>query len=288
MQPDRPDIIRRRVKIDFDRSPTDAWSSRGPQFENMLNAVSFVLPAGERFFIHSLQNVMSRVTDPKLREQAHEFIYQEAMHSKEHGRANAVLKQAHGYGRIIERMTETIMAANRNLTPKSMQLAMTCATEHFTGILADVLLRHQEEFRAASDPAFATLWLWHAVEETEHKAVCFDVYEHVYGKGFWRYLQRVGMMGGVTLVFVFLLGIGFALVPKKRGAAAGPKARPKLWALTKTISGRMYLDYFRRSFHPWDHDNMALVDEWKRHYADLGIRQAPSSESTAPAKAAVA
>jgi predicted metal-dependent hydrolase len=27
------------------------------------------------------------------------------------------------------------------------------------------------------------MWLWHAVEEAEHKAVCFDVYQQVCGKG---------------------------------------------------------------------------------------------------------
>ncbi|MBC7635081.1 MAG: metal-dependent hydrolase [Acetobacteraceae bacterium] len=292
MDTSRPDIIRRRVKIDFDAAPSDPWSVRGKAFENMLNALSFLFPAGEKFFIDSVRHYLPRITDPKLRTEAELFIFQEVMHTKEHVRSNQVLKQSHPYGATIERIAERVLWLNRRLLPRASQLAVTCALEHFTAILADALLRQQDEFRADADPAFATLWLWHAVEETEHKAVCFDVYQQVCGKGFFSYLQRVIMMLGVTAVFVTVTAAGFAVIGRRnrRAQANGGEskpARPKLIALARSISGQLYRDYFRRSFHPWDHNNMDLVAEWKGHYADLGMvpQRQPAANPAAMAPA---
>ncbi len=288
MQPDRPEIIRRRVKLDYANAPAEAWSNWGPQFENMLGAISFLLPVGERFFIKSLRHYLPNINDPKLREQAEQFIFQEVMHTREHERSNAELTKVHRYGPWIERMADITLKFHSYTSFKSMQLATTCAMEHFTAIIANDLLRHQVAFRESSDPALATLWLWHAVEETEHKAVCFDVYETVCGKGLFAYLNRVMAMGMVTLMLVAAMVIGFQVVGRKQRGKDGkaPATRPKLSALARSVSGRMYFDYYRRSFHPWDHDNMALVDEWKRHYADLGIPKAHAqTEQPEPAAA---
>ena len=55
------------------------------------------------------------------------------------------------------------------------QLAKTCALEHFTAMLAELMLE-EPEFLEGMDQRMLPLWLWHAVEESEHKAVAFDVY----------------------------------------------------------------------------------------------------------------
>lgn len=60
-----------------------------------------------------------------------------------------------------------------------MQLAITCAFEHFTALLGGYILRHPEVLSTLDDDA-AKLWIWHAIEEIEHRAVAFEVYQHVY------------------------------------------------------------------------------------------------------------
>ena len=280
-------IIRRRVKIDFASAKAAGWSRRGKEFENRLNALSFLFPAGERYFIHSVRNYMPRISDPVLRDQAERFIYQEAMHSKEHARSNEALKLVQPYGAEMEKMAEFVLSAHRRLSFKSSQLAASCAIEHFTAILADALLRGQQRLRAESDPAFADLWLWHAVEETEHKAVCFDVYQHVCGKGTVSYLHRVVVMAFTSMIIAAIIGVGFTMIKWKQrkklrttaGAADAPRdvkpdrnsmGAPSMSSLVKIIPVKLYFDYYRRSFHPWDHDNTHLIDEWKRCYADFG------------------
>lgn len=34
---------------------------------------------------------------------------------------------------------------------------------------------------------------------------------------------------------------------------------------------RDYLDYYKADFHPWQHDNRHLVENWKQHFADLAL-----------------
>jgi predicted metal-dependent hydrolase len=279
------EIIRRRVNIDFEAAKGDGWPLDKKDTEELLNALSFVFPAGEKFFIESVQNFQARITNPTIREQAKLFIYQEAMHSKEHARCNRVLLEAHPYGEQIEKFTEKCLNLNRRFTPKATQLAATCAFEHFTAMLADRLLAAQSSFMATTNPAFATLWLWHAVEETEHKAVCFDVYQHMFGKGVVSYLHRVAVMFFATVGFLLTAAVGVRQI--KKGLKSAPAAtaepgaqpqtgQPNIWHLFRNIIFlRLYLDYYRPSFHPWNHDNSHLIEEWKKRYHDLGLTGAP-------------
>ncbi|WP_163614760.1 metal-dependent hydrolase, partial [Klebsiella pneumoniae] len=64
-----------------------------------------------------------------------------------------------------------IRFAQQKLHP-SRQLAATAALEHLTAIMADCLLSNPRWLEGA-DPTMARLWRWHALEETEHKAVAY-------------------------------------------------------------------------------------------------------------------
>jgi predicted metal-dependent hydrolase len=195
------------------------------------------------------------------------------MHTKEHARCNDVLTNAYPEGHSIERFTDRMLRLNRLIFPKSWQLASTCALEHFTAILADGLLRTQDKFIAEADPAFASLWLWHAVEEAEHKGVCFDVYEQMCGNGLYSYLRRITVMASMTVVFLFTVFVATRLLVRGRPKAAakkGRKTRGSWYILREVFSRDLYLAYYRRSFHPWAHDNTPQIEEWKARYKDFG------------------
>ena len=69
MPPTPISIVRRRIDIDFDSAATEHWFP-SLDIEALLNAISFFFPAGEKFFIESVQNYMGQITDPILKEQA--------------------------------------------------------------------------------------------------------------------------------------------------------------------------------------------------------------------------
>jgi len=294
MDPTPTEIIRRRVTIAFDSSKARGWHLTKKQTEDFLNAVSFTFPPGEKFFIQSVQNYRDRITDPVLKEQVKRFIYQEAMHTKEHARCNVALMQAFPDGQKIEAWAAKSLSFARRFYPNATQLACTCALEHFTAILADTLLRSQESFVAETDPAFAALWLWHAVEESEHKAVCFDVYQEICGKGALSYLHRAIVMFATSVIFLFVLFFAVAQIKKK--GTKGNENRPtdeqadkpsprnlrpypgRLRGLMQIVPLKLYFDYYRPTFHPWDHNNVHLIEEWKQRYRDFGIPDAALSE----------
>ncbi len=86
-----------------------------------------------------------------------------------------------------------------NSLPPKVQLAITCAFEHFTALLGGYILRHPEVLSTLDDDA-AKLWIWHAIEEIEHRAVAFEVYQHVYAD---HRLRRM-IMRSVTAGFASL------------------------------------------------------------------------------------
>ena len=86
----------------------------------------------------------------------------------------------------------------RNLHPK-VQLAITCAFEHFTALLGGYILRHPEVLSTLDEDAMK-LWVWHAIEEIEHRAVAFDVYQEIYGD----HKLRTLIMRSVTTGFASL------------------------------------------------------------------------------------
>src|SRR5438067_753159 len=170
-------IIRRDVDFDLDASavPRD-WNGGDPFATAFLSALSTLFPEGERFFVESVKKHADVITDEDLRARVAGFIGQEAMHGREHKALNTVLA-ANGYTPAL-RVDPWLRwflrrVVCRVLSPRS-QLAATCALEHFTAIMAEQLLslpRMHDDLH----PSIRPLWLWHALEESEHKAVAFDV-----------------------------------------------------------------------------------------------------------------
>lgn len=157
------------------------WHSGDAFKTHMFNAMSVLFPDGERFFIDSVRHYRERVEDPALKQQIRGFIGQEGHHSREHLVYSDRLR-ALGYDidRLEGGAKRRIRFAQQKLHP-SRQLAATAALEHLTAIMADGLLSNPRWLEGA-DPTMARLWRWHALEETEHKAVAYDVFMLVNGK----------------------------------------------------------------------------------------------------------
>ena len=170
------DIKVRRMDFEFPDDIPEFWYANDPYRTLLLTALSGTFPEGERFFVDSVRQFQDQVTDPELKKAIRAFIGQEAHHSKEHRVLNEMMERK-GYPLSkIDAFGKRGLAYLRKRLSPQRQLAMTCALEHFTAILADQLLNNREEFLDKMDPRVAKIWAWHAIEETEHKAVAFDVF----------------------------------------------------------------------------------------------------------------
>jgi predicted metal-dependent hydrolase len=244
------------------------WMADNPVVSRFMEALSMLFPEGERFFVESVNKYKDQIVDPVLKKQVAAFAAQEGMHSVEHHKYNV---------RAAGELTEQFEAvagwlrepwARRVLSPMT-RLAVTVALEHFTAIMADELLRNPA-YTNVMDPEHAKLWLWHAVEETEHKAVAFDVYTAVGGD----YVRRVVVMQVATvLFFVAAFGLLRGLLRESKGRRPTGKQMKQFLSLAFGDPGFFrkvfpaWLAFFKPGFHPWQHDNSNLIAEWKARYA---------------------
>lgn len=263
--------------MDFDLpNPLPRHWNGGDAFKtHLFDAMSVLFPDGERFFIDSVRQFRDRIDDPVLNEQIRGFIGQEGHHSREHLEYSQRLRDL-GYDveRIEKRAQTRIRYTQKKFSPQR-QLAATAALEHITAIMADGLLRNGA-YMADAHPALARLWRWHALEETEHKAVAFDVYNQVCGS---RKLLRRAM----------LMGTFFFVLDTTRGLAHMLKVDGLLWNWRIWRDGirwmwgkegvfrplvSTYLDFFKDGFHPWKHNNLDLLHATREEFDGTPLIQA--------------
>ena len=176
------------------------WYKGNVWITHFMNALSTTFPDGERFFIHAVRNYENEITDPELRAQIRAFIGQEANHGKEHEAFNQALIDQHKLPleSKITFMKKALSFAKKRYSRRE-QLALTVGFEHFTAILANLMLK-QTDFVEDIQGVYADMFMWHAVEETEHKAVAFDVFAATEDD----YWLRVRGMAQATFFFLLI------------------------------------------------------------------------------------
>ncbi len=276
----------RRMNFNFDHVP-EYWANNSAGITHFMTALSALFPDGEKLFIDSVRAVRYHPAikdNEALQKEISAFIGQEAMHTQEHVGFNA---SAQKYGHDVakyERETGRLIQATRKwfaravkpfgMTQEMVDLTATTALEHFTATIASELLRNPHIQELMTDPTMSYMWYWHAVEENEHKAVAFDVYEGVFGTGVKAYaLRSTALVIAMTLILsaqssfvIRLLKNDGKLNLKELGIIykyAYSPSKGIIAGMTKEM-----LAYFRPSFHPNDLDTVELLQTWK---TKLGI-----------------
>lgn len=258
--------IRRDLDFPFDFNRLGDWHGEGRMASHFLNTLSLFFPDGELFFIDSVRHYRSNgaITDKALLEEVRNFIGQEAMHRREHIGLNRAMDDAGLNAKGKEKQILAILNFGKKAFSPAYQLAMTCALEHLTATLADGLLRWEELIPENSDPVYRDGWRWHALEETEHKGVAFDVFRQAVGTdaNLKVYATRVSAHVLVNAIFWPLVIAYMTDIARRSGDLTDVKG----WAKTASILlGRKpgllrkkvpeWFHYFKPGFHPWQLDN---------------------------------
>ena len=253
------DIQPRKMDFSFDPAMPRYWFD-DDQFKTiLLTALSCTFPEGERFFVRSVRHYQKQIQDPLLREQVKGFIGQEAHHGNEHDAFNHFMEsKGVPTGKVDEFVNRGMRFMAKHLSPQR-QLAKTCALEHFTAMLAELMLEHPDFFKGM-DERMLPLWLWHAVEESEHKAVAFDVYQDQVDS----YWVRTSEMAFTTVEFIsFTIFHYYQLRKDMDDPTDWRSVRGGInWLLGKPgwlrKLGKSYLAYYKRDFHPAKRDSTFL------------------------------
>ncbi len=263
-------ITVRKINTQPDATTPQHWFA-GCAFEtHFFNALSSTFPEGERFFIQSVRRYTGAVTDPALAAQVASFSAQEGQHSREHDH-HMTLLTAQGYTWLnnLNNLARNVLRWFVRHLPR-FSLALTTAIEHVTAIVAHQLLSRPELWLDRMSPDMRLLWHWHAVEEAEHKSVAFDVYQ-ASGGG---YTLRLMAMGQVMFGFMLEIFVRHTYMLAKDGALFDLNGWRRgitfLWGKNGFIRrvARHFWAFGKADFHPWQHDNSALIEPFVARYAD--------------------
>jgi uncharacterized protein len=269
---DRPPAADRAVptrRVSFEESLRDLpkhYAADGDLVaSHLFAALSAVFPDGEDFFVRSVRRFRDQITDPELQRQVTGFIGQESVHGREHRAFNRRLGELGYPTQHVERLTKWALANRERIFTAKANLAATAALEHLTATLAELLLTDEEARNGPGHPAVRDLFLWHALEESEHKAVAFDVYRAVGGSERTRVLTMKGLRVGFVVFTAIQLGASLAgdRATYERGRLRASLGRMRTSpALSREVWDQLR-EYDRPGFHPDDRDTTALVEFWR-------------------------
>ena len=271
----------RRMNFDFDHVP-EYWANGSIGITHFMTALSALFPDGEKLFIDAVRTVRYHPAikdDQILQKEISAFIGQEAMHTHEHVGFNA---SAQKYGHDVakfEKETGVIIQKARKIfakvvkpfgmTQEMVDLTATTALEHFTATIASQLLTNTHIQALMTDPTMSNMWYWHAIEENEHKAVVFDVYQAIFGQGIKAYSLRSGALI-LAMALLFVVQSSFVIRLLKQDNQLNLKELGIIYKYAYSPSkgiitgmAKEMLIYFKPNFHPNDLDTVALLDHWK-------------------------
>jgi hypothetical protein len=239
------------------------WMGGDPVATAFYNALSATFPKGEGFFVESVRKFRDGAP-PKLAEEIKAFTTQEVMHSREHVQFNRrALEAGYDLG-ALEAQVDYRLEITR-AKPPIVSLAATMCLEHFTAILAHELLRDPRHLGSA-DTQSAAMWRWHAIEEIEHKGVAYDTWLHA--TALWprktRWKVKAKVMLFVTRNFIVDRTAGTLDLLAQDGITGLRAWGRMLWfawvrpGMLRKILGA-WLAFFLPGFHPWNHDDRALI-----------------------------
>lgn len=264
-------ITPRDLRFGRARRPDRWWLNGDPIATAFYNALSVTFPKGEAFFIDSVRKFRDG-TPPRLAAEIQAFIKQEVIHTREHVAFNRhVTDQGYDTSRLEARVDNEI-ALTRD-KPAIGSLAATMCLEHFTAILAHELVADPRHL-AGGDGEAADLWRWHAIEEIEHKSVAYDTWLHATRD--WPRFRRWWVKTLVMLITTrkFLVGrwIGMLDLLAQDGLTGWRvKARVLAYAFGRPGMARKvmgaWLTFFLPGFHPWNHDDRALIGRVDSEFA---------------------
>lgn len=181
------DLQVRKMRFAFADYPVPfLWNESNPAFSAMANSVSFLAIAFEKMIGALIPEVQKVITDPAIAEEADAFVRQEGQHAWAHRQhAKGLIKSYPALKETLNEVVATFDDLTGN-TPPKYRLAYTADLEATFTPVFKLMLDHDDTLFAPGDDRVASLFLWHFVEEVEHRSSALIIYDHVVGNPFYR------------------------------------------------------------------------------------------------------
>lgn len=270
-----PAIVPRQPAFDFeDPGIPRHWYGSDPFLTRFIDGISVLLPVGEKFVMRCARDFMAQAS-PALQQDIKGFMRQEGQHSMLHGRDTQRLRrQGIDTDAILALNEKVLFKFFRKRLPPAFTMGMASAFEHLTSIMAESFVSRPEVFSAV-DARMRAFYVWHLMEEIEHRAVCFDVFTQAARGG---YALRV--VTGLLVFAIFPLAAFGNMNRMFKVDGFGLWRRMGLWArgmgalfgrrgLLRPLGGAL-LAYLKPGFHPWQLPVPASYGAWLARYQETG------------------
>lgn len=174
---------------DFDFTGVPARWSKHLEFAHTFTAGSSGAPAVEPYLNRVLADSKRMLPErhKQLGPEIDLFIKQETTHYQIHRKYNEEIYKHYPFLRDMEKAKAADY--QRFLATKShrFNLAYSAAFETLALSMSLFLFDKADDLLEDADPRTVALWKWHLGEEYEHRSVCYDVYNAIYGDYFFRF-----------------------------------------------------------------------------------------------------
>ncbi|BBZ50952.1 metal-dependent hydrolase [Mycobacterium heidelbergense] len=167
----------RRVRFDLDGDIPFIWNPQNPTFSVLTNAVSIIAIAFEKLIVAATREAIPLITDPEAKSEAEAFLRQEAQHANAHRQHIRAL--ARRYPGLEQTLADAVRCFDRltGTAPLDFRLAYAANLEATFTPYFKLLLDNEATLFAPGDERVASLFLWHFVEEVEHRSSALIVYD---------------------------------------------------------------------------------------------------------------
>jgi uncharacterized protein len=270
----KPEAKIRKVNFKFEKPFPKHWYNDNPIATHFMNAQHLAFPDGEKFFIRSVKAFADVYkNDPELKKRVDNFIGQEGTHYAEHQKFWDIMEsqdlQPMKFVNLFRKTAwdglETWIrkTLTKDRLGDKLALSVTVGLEHFTAMLAESGIT-QKEITGLMPQEMKDLFMWHAAEEIEHKAIPFDVLKKVDDS----YAIRIGGMVVATWGLWFYIALGTAMLTAQDKDVKTSDIPKHLFTFltgfNQNFGGTLrqqFFQYFRRDFHPDQIDNYHLAEE---------------------------
>ncbi|MFW1954111.1 metal-dependent hydrolase [Acinetobacter guillouiae] len=267
-----PIIPIRHMKFDFDPAQVDHRFYMDAELASAYFAsLSIFLTRGEDLVIDTARYHRDFITDPLLKQRVTSLIGQEAIHSKMHEELNDAYLIRDLPVKLFRTWAGWAFEYGFERLPQPMKLSLMAGIEHFTAVLAEYMMNHEEVFFRSRDEKQRAIWMWHMLEESEHKDIAFDVFQELSNN----YLLRIAGFFPALITILVLISAASFLVPFYRNPKNLISLRywkeipynfRLIFGLKDGVYGSSFkhiFDYLRPDFHPNDHDTSEFLDYYK-------------------------
>lgn len=261
------------LKQNWDQELPRYWFDNSPFKTHFMNAISLMVPVSELAVIHTLKETRNILKDPKLKEQIKDMLAQESWHSYSHKKYNHWLESIdlpafELSSKWLVSLTNAKKRADK-LVGERFWVSVIVAGEHNAACFMEYML-DRPALLEQMHPHFRQAWVWHCLEEIEHKGTSMDMWNDT--KDYYNRKKRHLNVGFLVQSFRFhstVLKFTFTLLNRDK----------QLWKWRTLKDGMSFLfgldgvfwktigpwaRLFKKDFHPWQHDTSYLFTQYQK------------------------